>query len=75
MKTMKYKGYTGTITYCTEDNIYYGKLVGIEDLVSYHSEEGLEWLQNAFIDAVDYYIEYAHTEQDYSSMREVYYDK
>ena len=57
MKTMKYKGYTGTITYCTEDNIYYGKLVGIEDLVSYHSEEGIEELQNAFIDAVDEYID------------------
>ena len=57
MKTMTYKGYTVTISYCTEDNIYYGKLVGIEDLVSYHSEEGIVELQNAFIDAVDYYID------------------
>jgi len=57
MKTVKYKGYTGTMSYCTEDNIYYGELVGIEDSVSYHSEEGVVELQNAFIDAVDDYID------------------
>lgn len=57
MRTMKYKGYTGTMSYCIQDNIYHGKLVGVEDLVSYHSEEGIEELQNAFIDSVDDYID------------------
>ena len=57
MNTMKYKGYTGTMSYCIEDNTYWGKLGGIEDLVSYHSQESFEGLQTAFLDAVDDYLD------------------
>ena len=53
--TLDYKGYKGTIEFCEEDNVFFGKLL-TSDLVSYESEN-LDDLKAAFEEAVDDYLE------------------
>ena len=52
----EYKGYIGSIEYDTEDNIHYGKLLDIKDLVNYEADNVID-LENQFHKAVDDYIE------------------
>lgn len=52
---MEYKGFTGSKNKENE-SLYYGKIEGIDDLISYESETK-EGLKLAFIEAVDDYIE------------------
>ena len=51
----EYKGYHGSIEYSVEDNILYGKVMGIRGLISYEGET-LAALKNDFIDAIDDYL-------------------
>lgn len=57
MKTsiLEYKGYRGSCSYSTEDECYYGRLLGIDDLVMYEAftEQGLS---RALADAVEDYL-------------------
>lgn len=50
-----YKGYKGSITYSEEDNVWYGIIKDIKDLISYESdtEDGLEY---SFRETVDEYL-------------------
>ena len=34
---IKYKEYLGTVHYSSEDEVFYGKIEGIEDLVSFET--------------------------------------
>jgi predicted HicB family RNase H-like nuclease len=53
---MEHRGYTGTTRYRPEENVYYGWVEGIEDMVTYEAMTG-ERLETVFRDAVDTYIE------------------
>lgn len=53
--TLSYNGYTGSVQYCTTDNIYFGKLLHIDDLVCYDAHTEAE-LKIAFEDAVNDYL-------------------
>lgn len=53
---MEYKGYRGTISYCGEDRILYGKVLGTKDSISYKGESVSE-LESDFHAAVDDYLE------------------
>lgn len=53
---MEYKGYRGTISYCSEDRILYGKVLGTKDSISYEGESVSE-LESDFHAAVDDYLE------------------
>ena len=55
MKNLEYKGYTGSIEYSKEDGLLYGKVLGIQGLISYEGTTGFE-LEADFIDAIDTYI-------------------
>ncbi len=55
MKNLEYKGYTGSIEYSQEDDLLYGKVLGIKGLISYEGETGKE-LENDFKEAVDAYL-------------------
>jgi predicted HicB family RNase H-like nuclease len=55
MKNLEYKGYTGTIEYSREDGLLYGKVLGIQGLISYEGTTGNE-LEADFIDAIETYI-------------------
>ncbi len=56
MNAMTYKGYSARIEYDDEDEIFFGRLVGIRDGVSFHADTVAE-LKAAFREAVDDYIE------------------
>lgn len=53
---LKYKEYLATVEYSTEDEVFYGKLFGINDLVTFEGASVKE-IKRAFEEAVDDYIE------------------
>jgi predicted HicB family RNase H-like nuclease len=53
---LKYKEYLATVEYSTEDEVFYGKLFGINDLVIFEGASVKE-IKSAFEEAVDDYIE------------------
>jgi predicted HicB family RNase H-like nuclease len=53
---MTYKYYTSTIYYSPEDDLFHGKIEGIDDLVSFEGQSVNE-LKAAFYEAVEEYIE------------------
>lgn len=55
MKNLEYKGYTGTIEYSPEDRLLYGKVLGIQGLISYEGESGSD-LEKDFHEAIDTYL-------------------
>jgi predicted HicB family RNase H-like nuclease len=55
MKNLEYKGYTGSIEYSKEDDLLYGKVLGINGLISYEGKTGKE-LESDFKETVDTYI-------------------
>lgn len=56
MKTLYYKGYTGSIEFSVEDNILFGQLLGIRSLIMYEGETLKELVEDFHI-AVDDYLE------------------
>ena len=55
MKNLEYKGYTGSIEYSKEDDLLYGKVLGIKGLISYEGKTGNE-LEKDFKEAIDTYL-------------------
>ena len=53
---IEYNGCVGSIEYSLDDDIYYGKLLNIRDLVAYEGNT-FELLYEDYLDAVDDYIE------------------
>lgn len=57
---LEYKGYIGTVDYSTDDNCFFGKIIGINDLVSYEAQTVSE-LREAFEQAVNDYLQMKKT--------------
>ena len=57
MNTITYKGYIGTVSFSEKDNIFFGKIEGIDGLVNFEGES-VEELKDSFHNAVDDYISY-----------------
>ena len=55
MTHLEYKGYTGSIEYSKEDDLLYGKVLGIRGLIAYEGKTGKE-LENDFKEAIDTYL-------------------
>ncbi len=55
MKYLEHKGYTGSIEYSKEDELLYGKVLGITGLLSYEGKTGGE-LEIDFMDVIDEYL-------------------
>ncbi len=55
MKNFEYKGYTGSIEYSKEDDLLYGKVLGVQGLISYEGKTGHD-LEADFIEAIDTYL-------------------
>ena len=55
MKHLEYKGYTGSIEYSKEDDLLYGKVLGIKGLISFEGKTGRE-LEDDFKEAIDTYL-------------------
>jgi predicted HicB family RNase H-like nuclease len=53
---LKYKDYLATINYSAEDDVFYGRIFGINDLVTFEGTS-VSGLKKAFQEAVNDYIE------------------
>ena len=61
MNTLKYKGFLGSVAFSEPDNVFFGKIEGIDGLVNFEGESVSE-LTNSFHEAVDDYLEYCREE-------------
>ena len=52
---LEYKGYFGSIEFSNEDDCFYGKILGINDLVTFEGSS-VEEIRAAFREAVDDYL-------------------
>jgi predicted HicB family RNase H-like nuclease len=57
MNTMTYKGYIGTVAYSEDDDLFFGKIEGINALINFEGES-VKQLKEAFHEAVDDYLAY-----------------
>jgi len=53
---LEYKGYYGTVDFSVADNILFGKVIGVNSLISYEGDS-IQSLRKDFEDAVDDYLE------------------
>ncbi len=53
---LKYKDFIGTVHYSADDDVFFGKLEGIDDLVTFEGENVAQ-LKQGFQEAVDDYLE------------------
>lgn len=53
---MKYKGYSGSVEYSAADDCLFGRIIGIDDIVSYEGQS-VDEIRQAFHEAVDDYLE------------------
>lgn len=56
IEVLEYHNYTGSVEFSAEDGIFFGKVQGIKDLVSYEGVD-LNDLTENFKEAVDDYLE------------------
>ena len=61
INTMTYKGYLGSVAFSQKDNVFFGKIEGINGLVNFEGESVKE-LTEAFHEAVDDYLAYCEDE-------------
>lgn len=61
MNTLKYKGFIGSVGFSEADNVFFGKIEGIDGLVNFEGESVSE-LTEAFHEAVDDYVAYCAEE-------------
>lgn len=61
MNTLSYKGYIGSVNFSEKDNVFFGKIEGINGLVNFEGESVKE-LMAAFHEAVDDYLAYCEDE-------------
>ena len=57
MKQLEYKGYKGTIEYSKEDDLLFGRVLGIRGLISYEGKTGNE-LEKDFKEGIDNYLDH-----------------
>lgn len=58
---IEYKGYIGSVEFSEEDEIFFGKVLGIRSLLSYEGETAKE-LVSDFHEAVDEYLDMCDSE-------------
>lgn len=54
---LRYKGFLGTVEFSDEDNVLFGKVIGIRDHISYEGAT-IKDLKKDFKEAIDYQIAY-----------------
>ena len=54
--TMNYKGYYGSVEFSDEDSVFFGRIIGINDRITYEGDN-VNALRNDFQEAVDEYLE------------------
>ena len=54
-EVLKYNNFIGSAHFSPEDEVFYGKIEGINDLITYESES-IKNLSTAFIEAINDYV-------------------
>ena len=54
--TIQYKGYIGSVEFSEEDNLFFGKVMGIRSLISYEGENSTDLITD-FHNAIEDYLE------------------
>ena len=54
--TMSYKGYSGSVEFSDEDSVFFGRIIGINDRITYEGID-VKSLRNDFESAVEEYLE------------------
>ena len=54
--TMNYRGYYGSVEFSDEDNVFFGRIIGINDRITYEGDSVVT-LRHDFETAVDEYFE------------------
>jgi predicted HicB family RNase H-like nuclease len=54
--TLSHRGFTAKIEFSADDNVFFGRLLGIDDIVTFHGET-VEELKDSMRESVDFYIE------------------
>ncbi|SCW36399.1 Predicted nuclease of the RNAse H fold, HicB family [Rhizobium mongolense subsp. loessense] len=60
MNTLTYNGYHARIEFDAEDEVFFGKIAGISDVIGFHGDSVSE-IKKAFHEAVDDYVETCKT--------------
>ena len=55
MNGMNYKGYTARVEFDPRDNIFWGKVLGVEDRITFEGDTVAQLTQD-FHDAIDFYL-------------------
>ena len=55
-KCLYYKGFYGSVEYCAESHMLYGKILGIPGLLAMYDGKSLDALVKDFKEAVDHHI-------------------
>ena len=53
---LSYKGFTAKVEFSADDNLFVGRLIGIDDIVMFDAET-VDGLKSAFEESVDFHIE------------------
>ena len=53
---LEYKGYLGSVEYSASNEIFYGRIIGIDDRITYDGDS-VQGLKNSFVEAVEDYLE------------------
>jgi len=56
VKTIEYKGYVAKVEFDDEDQIFVGEVIGIDDIIAFHSENEEEII-HVFHNVVDDHLE------------------
>jgi predicted HicB family RNase H-like nuclease len=60
MNTLKYKNFIGSVNFSEDDDVFFGKIEGINALVTFEGQTVVK-LKKAFIEAISDYIELCNT--------------
>ena len=53
---LEYKGFKGTVLYSAEDDVLYGKVVGVPNVSIMYDGKCLESLKADFMEAIDFHL-------------------
>lgn len=57
MSHLTYKGYSASVTFEADSDMFVGRLAGIDDIITFEADN-TDDLKSAFVDAVDDYLEH-----------------
>ncbi len=54
--TLTYKGFTAKVEFSADDEVFFGRILGIDDIVTFHADT-VEELKTEMAGMIDFYIE------------------